>query len=388
MKDQKSRIILGLIFISVIFGAPLAEAFDVNLEAQTRITQTEYIQNDILDILHDQQSLSKTTAFEKLTFKCKKRLDDVQFVFENRLILWPDQTPIEHTVDNAYFSIANGPLILYLGKQRIKWGTGYFWNPVDVLQSPKNVFDLSDSLEGIMALRCEYSHPWLTPSVILVLNSNDYRLEASSNYKFGLQLYKLIGTMDLFLNSVYWHNNLQSVGSALSWDVDWFIINAEAGAVKYINNTFSLAQTLKDQASQIQFNYLLGLSRQMGETFFITAEYYHHAGGLNNTDFDLYINEVFQDSDWLQYMGPAMKKDYAAFNLSYTLDNTWGINVVAITGLNDGTFYLYPRLSYVENPNYSIELGYFKNFATPGNQEGYYITPMQYAVELRLIGYF
>jgi len=388
MNNKKSKIVLVLVFINFIISSPAAGAFDVNLEAQTRITQTEYIQNDILDILHDQQSLSKTAVFEKLTFKCKKRIDEVQFVFENCLMLWPDKTTIEHTVDNAYFSIANGPLILYIGKQRIKWGTGYFWNPVDVLQSQKDVFDLSDSLEGILALRCEYSHPWITPSVIIALNSNDYRQEASSNYKFAIQLYKLIGTMDLFLNSVYWHNHLQSIGGALSWDVDWFIINAEAGAVKYINNSFSLVQTLKDQASEIRYNYVFGLSRQMGETFFMTAEYYHHAGGLNNIDFDLYINELRQDSDWLQYMGSAMKRDYAAFNLAYTLDNTWGINVVTVAGLNDGTFYLYPRLSYVENPNYSIELGYFKNFATPSNQEGYYVTPMQYAVELRFIGYF
>ncbi|MBN1594361.1 hypothetical protein JW933_00395 [candidate division FCPU426 bacterium] len=388
MLMKKCGIILAMVNFLLGVGFLKAAAFDVNLEAQTRITQTDYIQNEVLDVLNDRQPLSKTEAYEKLTLKCKKQIDDVQFVFENRLLLWADQTTTDHTVDNAYFSITNGPLIFYLGKQRIKWGTGYFWNPTDVLQAPKDVFDLSESLEGILALRGEYSNPWLTPSLIIALSSNDLSRPASGNYKFAVQLYKLIGTMDLFVNAVYWHDKLQSIGGALSWDVDWFIVNAEIGTVKYQDDHYSVRQALQNPESEMYYNYVLGLARQLGETFFMTVEYYHHGAGLNNTDFDLYIDELRQDADWLQYLGPAMKMNYAAYNASYTLDNAWGIEVAAIAGLDDGTFYVYPRLRYVGNPNYGIELGYFKNFASAMNHEGYYATLVQYAVELRLTGYF
>lgn len=388
MTQQQIKMILGVMMVGALLRPAVVQAFEVNVEAQTRVTQSDYFQHDILEIVTSDQALSKTEAFEQLTLKCKKRIDDIQFVFENRLLLWPDQTPLVHTVDNAYVSITNGPLIFYLGKQRIKWGTGYFWNPSDVLQTPKNILDLTENLEGILSVRCDYSHPWATPSLMMVFNPNDITEEAAGNYKFAGQLYKLIGTMDLFLNSVYWHNNLQSLGLALSWDVDWFIINAEAGAVKYLNKAYSLDRILDEQADELNYNYVVGLSRQLGETFFVTAEYYHHGNGLDNHSFDAYLAKLRQDASWLQYLDTTMKKDYAGFNLSYTYDNTWGINFLAVAGLNEGSCYIYPRVSYVGNPNYSIELGYFKNYATANNPEAYYAMPVDDAVELRVTGYF
>lgn len=379
---------LALAAVLVIVGPAAADAFDLNLDVQTRVTQTEYIQNEVKDVLAGQQPLKRTETFERITLKCKERAEDVQFVFEDRLVLWPDQTPIGNTVDNAYVSLEQGSLVLYFGKQRIKWGTGYFWNPVDVLQTPKDVFDLSESLEGITALRCEYSHPWVTPSLIVAFKPDENEPAAAGSYEFALQLYKLIGTLDVFVNAVYWHQHVQSLGCAVSWDADWFILNAEVGAVKCLNDHLNLKRTLTRNAESIPCSYLAGVSRNIGEEWFVNAEYYHRGDGLDNAEFEAYLREVRQEPAWLKYLAFAMKRDYAALGLDYTWENAWQIDLVAIKGLNDGTSYFYPRVRYIENANWNIELGYLKNYATPINQEGYYLTPVQYAVELRLTGYF
>jgi hypothetical protein len=118
--------------------------------------------------------------------------------------------------------------MLYTGKQRIKWGVGFNWNPTDKLQPEKNVLDPTLDLEAFYAIRLEYSNDFITPSFIIApeLNSNVENL--TENLRFALQLYKLIGTADIFLNGIYQMKNIQTIGVALSYDLDFFIFNFES----------------------------------------------------------------------------------------------------------------------------------------------------------------
>jgi hypothetical protein len=48
---------------------------------------------------------------------------------------------------------------LRLGKQRLKWGTGYVFNPSDPVNPPKNPTDVTQTPEGVSALKAELIFP-------------------------------------------------------------------------------------------------------------------------------------------------------------------------------------------------------------------------------------
>jgi hypothetical protein len=57
-------------------------------------------------------------------------------------------------------------------------------------------------------------------------------------------------------------------------------------------------------------------------------------------------------------------------------------------GLDDGTFYLFPSVTYMENQNFDVMLSWLQNFTGAGVKEGNYSTPFYSAVELRINAYF
>jgi hypothetical protein len=60
------------------------------------------------------------------------------------------------TLDRAYLDYTpNETLSIRAGLQRLAWGTGYAWNPTDILDEPRNAFTDADNPEGIMALRTD-----------------------------------------------------------------------------------------------------------------------------------------------------------------------------------------------------------------------------------------
>ena len=68
---------------------------------------------------------------------------------------------IQNPNDQGSFSLSRGfidftpsdQFSMRLGKQRLAWGTGYAWNPTDILDIPRNAFTDSDDPDGIMAYR-------------------------------------------------------------------------------------------------------------------------------------------------------------------------------------------------------------------------------------------
>ncbi len=372
--------------VFILFAVSVS-GFNISLDAEANFVHTSYIKNSTYDILPalQEQDMHTSQAFEKLMLRAEKRIEEVKFVFDARFYLYAGGAGLDYTVDNAYFQIENGPFIAYLGKQRIKWGTGYTWNPTDLLQPGKEILDPEINLEGIYALRAEYSSPLFTPSLVLAADTSREYEHSAESFTAALSLYKFIGTMDIFVNGIYRYNNRQSLGAAIAWDVDWFVINAEYAAARYMRKEPELIYKREILGTdETACSWLIGINRQMGQDLFINLEYYHNGFGLSNSEFDSFVYDGIAP----RYLSLSMKRDYLAGTFSLAWYDKFSVSLTSVYGMNDGSIFIYPVIAYVENPNFTVELGYIGNFSDETSPGGYYSLPVRYAAEFVVTAYF
>jgi len=348
-------------------------AIDFNVDARTDLIYTTFMKNSAYDA--QAQTLAAVSGYEKIVLKADEKIDQVKFVFDGRLYAYPASEKLDLIIDNAYFSFEAGQFVCYAGKQRMKWGTGYFFNPTDSLQPVKtDIFRPTEDLEGIYALRGEYTNGLVTPSLIIIPHTTGYSSGIYRDFDFAVQLYKLVGTCDIFLNYIYSYDSTRrQAGAAISWDIGLFVLNAEA-ALKQ-----AAWYTASNQAYDC--NFVAGFSKVLSDEMSVFAEYYRNSSGINN---DVYAGKIALNN----FPTLLSKKDYAAYSISYTLDNRIAFGLTGIHGFDDGTSFLMPSIGYVESQNFDIQLSLLQNFTAQGQKEGIYSAPFYSAVELRINAYF
>jgi hypothetical protein len=352
----------------VIFAAVYAA--DLNFDVESQFFYNNYIKNEAFQFMSLQMTPSAFDAIEKIVLKAKENFEDTKMVFNSRFYLKPEQNKFDYIIDNAYFSYENGPFVLYTGKQRIKLGTGYFWNPTDKLQPEKNLLDPTIDMEGIYAIRVEYSGDLFTPSLIIAPEIVSYDRDFLENFKFAVQLYKLIGTSDFFVNLIYHYNNLQLLGGAISYDMGVFVFNLEIAATQYIKNN-----------NEINTSFITGLSKTLESNFFITAEYYYNGDGLTNDEFSDFIS-----LNKISKFG--LKKNYFSLNLALTYIEKFTFSLTGIYGMDDSSVFLYPKIEYIEKSNFNVEAGLIQNINARENKEIFYSMPFYNILSLKLKFYF
>jgi hypothetical protein len=372
----KRRINMKRMFLIVILTgmAAVLNALDINLDARTDLIYTSYIKNSAFTALAGTQTLTAVDFFEKLTLKAKGQVDQVKFIFDGILYAYPTTETLSYIIDNAYISFENGSFVLYAGKQRMKWGTGYFFNPVDSLQPAVNIFRPTEDLEGIYALRGEFSNDIITPSVIVMpQNQGDFG-EIYKDFNAAVQLYKLVGTCDIFVNYIYSDDaSKRQAGSAVSWDNGMFVLNMEA-ALKD-------APDYTESNRRYAVNFMIGGSKMISDELSIFAEYYRNNSGFDSREYGGQVSLT-------GYVPLLNRKDYAAYSVSYTWDNLIGFSMTGLHGLDDGTSFLFPAISYIESQNFDLQLSLLQNITRKGINEGNYSAPFYSAVELRVNAYF
>ncbi len=371
MKKNILLIILFLIIVSI-------NAYDFNIDVEAGFFYNNYIKNEAYQFMALQVTPYAFDSYQKLRIKLKESIDQIKLNFDARFYIKPNQSKFDYYIDSAYFSFENGPFVLYAGKQRIKWGVGYTWNPADYLQPSKNILDPLKDLEGFYAIRMEYSNDFITPSLIISPDPESADVEFRENFRFALQLYKLLGKVDLYINSIYQMNHIQTTGFAISYDVDFLVLNLEGAAVR--NMQISPVYPAMNDSETISWTYLIGFTKTIESKFFIAAEYYYNGRGFTNYEFIDYVGLY-------SIASLCMKKRYTSINLSWTWDDKWTFAIAGIYGLDDSMFLFYPRVEYIENSNFNFEIGLIENIADK-NKETYYSMPVYNILSLKLKAYF
>jgi hypothetical protein len=242
----------------------------------------------------------------------------------------------------------------------------------------------------------------------------EYRYEP--DHVAGLRLYKLIGTLDVYLSatrSIYsYHNNTSTesrtttfenetnYGLALSWDAGPAVIYGEASSLKLTTGT--LRHLLNPDQSEWEQRIVLGASKQFSSSTSMYLEGYYNGWGLNHSEFERLSETIDQlnyftipqsqyEAFYSQVMSLAsparsLHQWYIAMNGSYIYKETWGATGNIIYEPVDNTFYAYPLLSYRGIKNTDFMIGYS---TVLGNVSGEMaLLPVKNTVDFRFIVYF
>ncbi len=361
-----------LLIATILMSATITYAMDINVDSVTDVSYANFIKS--LPYFHP-GTLKAVNSYEKIRLKAKQAMEQVTLNFDGRFYLYPDTTSLDYNIDSAYVTIANGPFVVYAGKQRIKWGTGYFWNPSDNLQPAKNLFRTTEDLEGVFALRAEYSSDIVTSSLIILPTGAFGYGGIYGSFDGAVQLYKMIGTCDVYANYIY-KPGAQSFGAAISWDAGFAVVNAEYD-MKQVEAGTHYVFGDRDYSD----SYSIGLSKMISDELSAVIEFYRNNNGSGNDTFETQIRT-------LGFAHGLSKVDYLAYTVNYVLDQKFGFGITGLHGLDDGTTLIFPSVSYVENQNYDIQLALLENLTRVGINEGTYSFNIYNTVELRINAYF
>ena len=193
-------------------------------------------------------------------------------------------------VNELYSDLSFGDLLyLRLGKQRLKWGAGYVFNPSDPVNPPKDPTAMRAVREGVTALKLEL----ITKTISLMSFGVFYDTAGQTGVGSKVSTSIIPGTD--FSLSGYWSRSESWTGAlnasiAPLYDVPgWDTIQIWFEGSLYGRGRYaSFAQGINPGAvvlgtpEGVQYNFLVGASGQVPEVrTTVLVEYYHLSEGLS-----------------------------------------------------------------------------------------------------------
>lgn len=233
------------------------------------------------------------------------------------------------SLDQAYLSFEFGREVLTflsIGKQRIQWGTGITWNPVDTFNPRQNLEDVEDIEEGKISYRIDVAFPLFSVTSVVVPNaeSTDFTLDnfnpQRGNTLLTGKVYTFVANADLTLylsgkeeekprfgasfSTVI--SDIQLFGQGIVWkgesEKDYFRVDTEREpAYDPIGGTHYTLPAVYDLYKKDRFFYKvdIGLQYTFSNDLTIIAEYYHNHDGYTSTDMETYADFLrYADGDY------------------------------------------------------------------------------------------
>lgn len=231
----------------------------------------------------------------KLTFSRQyTTLGLLDFTFQDANVLaHQDGAKMENLsflVNELYSDLSFGDLIyLRLGKQRLKWGAGYVFNPSDPVNPPKDPTAMRAVREGVTALKLELITKYISLMSFGVL----YDAVGQTGLGTKVSTSAIPGT-DLSLSG-YWSRSESWTGALNAsiaplydvpgWDTlqVWFegSLYGKGRYASFVQGT-NPGAVATGTADGIQYNLLAGVSAQIPEIrTTVLVEYYHLSEGLS-----------------------------------------------------------------------------------------------------------
>ncbi len=132
------------------------------------------------------------------------------------------------------FNLAN-TAYFRVGKQVLKWGTGYFWNPTDLINiEHKSFTNTTALLQGVFGLRSDvvFSPKW---HLYTFLNLNGVQADAS-DVAFAARSEFLVGSTEFGVSSWLKWGKLPVFGADLSTPLFWSINLTSEAAFSWGDN--------------------------------------------------------------------------------------------------------------------------------------------------------
>ncbi len=287
------------------------------------------------------------------------------------------------TINELYTDVNFGDLFyLRLGKQRLKWGAGYVYNPSDPVNPPKDPTATRAVREGLPALKAELITPVLSAALFGVI------YDQVSQTGIGTRLSSsVIPGADLSLSS-YWSES-ESWTAALNasvsplyevpgWDTlqVWFEggLSQKARYAAFADGAVA-GSADTGSADGRQYSFLVGASATLPEIRTVAiVEYYHLSEGLSGSQLSAVYTAlgssnpaiVNASSAWYAELGrrPGRQaRDYIFLSLTQPSITDSGDPVLDKIGLKAST------LLNVTDLSFFLQAGIITSFVTDSTVE-------------------
>jgi len=289
------------------------------------------------------------------TFHGKTQYNILDFIPDSLAGLVPDSLKPAYIIpfsdryylDNAVLSLSTKYFILSLGKQQLAWGTGYVWNPTEVIR-PKSLFDPTYEREGVNALRITI--PWTRrgalEGILLLKESLDsstlcIRLQQNLlRFDFAFTYAKMIEESWVLRTK----NRRELYGAEFAGELFGAGVWAE-GAYNNIDDTLTYSQLVVGADYTFTF-----------QTYILT-EYFHNGLGNANKEYDF--------TSWLRLVSGELRglgRDYLFFGISQPVFEVHRLSLYLLTNLNDKSFIIMPQVQYSFSEDTEISCFCFYSF--------------------------
>lgn len=238
-----------------------------------------------------------------------------------------------HTFYRGFLKYESERLNITLGRQRIAWGTGRFWNPTDIF-NPFNPLQVErDERTGVDALNLEwFLGPLSSASLVYAPQTSSHMSKAAAKFK------TTVSDVDLSLMGGKFRRD-----AVLGFDFSGTI---KGGGIRG-EGTFTFAYKRSDYA-----RFVLSYDYAFRNTFYILLEYFYNGGPFPQFNLIDFTREL-----------ATLKRNFLGSNLGYDITPLLRADVYLIYDFDGSGIFIYPNLQYSITSNTYVSLGaqLFKN---------------------------
>ena len=301
---------------------------------------------------------------------------------------WEDETERDGTADifEAFVSLKPTPLAtLNLGKKAYKWGKGYAWNPVSVIDRPKDPNNPEEALEGFAGAELDLvksfsgSLQTLALTTVFIPVTQEYNDDfGDTGDNFAAKLYLLYKDTDIDLIWFEGESRNRKYGIDFSKNMAAnFEIHAELLYTPEQKKKILTGNGTVDTLEVTDTSYLLGLRYLTENDITTIVEFYHNDDGYTEDEMDRFfqfVNNAYdefensgntaplekaQDLTEGSYGKPQAGRNYLyikttqkePFDLLYTTPG-----FMAIINMEDKSYSLGPEITYTGFTNWECRL--------------------------------
>ena len=260
------------------------------------------------------------------------------------------------------FNIANA-VYFRLGKQVLQWGTGFFWNPTDMINiEKKNFLNMTELRQGNFGLRTDFAFA----PVFHVFTYVEFEgAQAFSQMAVAGKAEFLLGPVETSL-SAWWKGGKVPVfgwdiSAPLFWDIDF---HAEA-AVSWGDNLNKMDSA--GNPYQIRDQLVARVSAGFSKSFTVNnddngvvlnAEFYYNSSGYDQNMFDelsptnlaIFLEQGYYDAnDYGKYYG------LLSVSIDKFLANQLVFTIAGLGNFSDMSFVAYLDFAYTPVYDFTID---------------------------------
>ena len=291
-----------------------------------------------------------TAQFQRLRTMSPPTYWDLEDDYVNRGSLF-----VRHRLYRGYVDIATPLADVLVGRQRVAWGSGRFWNPTDLLNPFNPIAIEREERQGVDALLVQRNIAALSRLSFV------YAPQRESDPSRGVQYRTNIASTDVALMAGEFRGD-RVVGLDLVGRL------GEGGVRLEAAHTNAMAE--KDYTRAVA-----GFDYAFANTLTVTVEYYYNGQGAS--DISAYDFARLQ-TGFIQNVG----RRYVGGQLSYEITPLLRTDNVLIVNADDNSHFLAPKLAYAVTTNLEWAVGMQLFAGEPGSEfdsfNDTYFTHLQY----------